>query len=543
MGELQRRLHGLRGLFTAVGAAVVLAGCGGAAGSTGQGSQEPNPPAPAPAPSPAPAPPPDPAPPPPPPPPAPPPPPPTPVAACGLEELPAKPGGTVDVRSFGAQPDDGRDDTAAIQAALDSLPPGGWLLFPPGVYEHGARLTVRTPGVVLWSEGATLHATNPADQAIMLAADGASIYNFTLTAVTAARLDAPWQSRIAVFDRVDRGTHLRGNVIRGNQVINGGAPGTPAANSASSAGIFVYRADDFLVAENEVRRSLSDGIHVTAGSRNGRVLANTVRETGDDMIGMVSYLSSGNWIDDDAQRAAAAVAGQRDMELVRNVLVAYNDVSGSYWGRGISVVGGADITIRDNRIAQTTTAAGVLLAREASYVTWGVNNVVVQDNVVAQVQTTAPAYTPPGWGNIGYRTGHAGVEIHSFVFDDERAYGDLLAALSVQDLRITRNSVADTGANGVRVGEGTGVSSTLSGTRPDGSVITRTFSGGPVGRVELSAMDMSRTAAGALAIKNQPTPAFNVYCEALTSDGQAISDPACSGAAPTVTGASRTCAR
>lgn len=465
------------------------------------------------------------------------------MAACGLEEPPARPGGAVDVRSFGALPDDGRDDTAAIQAALDSLPPGGWLLFPPGVYEHGARLTVRRPGAVLWSEGATLHATNAADQAVLLAADGASIYNFTLTAVTAARLDAPWQARIAVFDRDDRSTHLRGNVIRGNRVIAGGAPGTPAANSASSAGIFVYRADDFLVAENEVRRSLADGIHVTGGSKNGRVLANTVRETGDDMIAIVSYLANGSWIDDGAAQIAASFAGQRDLELVRNVLVAFNDVSGQYWGRGISVVGGADITIRDNRIAQTTTAAGVLLAREASFVTWGVNNVVVRDNAISQVQTTLPAYTPPGWPNTGLRTGHAAVEIHSFVFDDERAYGDLLAALAVQDLRITRNTVADTGASGVRVGEGTGVVSTLSGTRSDGTAITRAFSGGPVGRVELSSIDMSRTAAGALAIKNQPTLASNVYCDALSSDGQAISDPACGGAPPAVTGASKTCAR
>ena len=50
------------------------------------------------------------------------------------------------------------------------------------------------------------------------------------------------------------------------------------------------RATGFLVAENTVSRSLSDGIHVTSGSSYGRVLKNTVKETGDDMIAVVSYV-------------------------------------------------------------------------------------------------------------------------------------------------------------------------------------------------------------------------------------------------------------
>lgn len=462
-------------------------------------------------------------------------------AGCGLPALPAKPTGSVDVRKFGAIADDGVDDTTAIQAALDALQPGQWLIFPAGTYQHSKSLVVRTPGAVLWSEGATLHATNPLDQAVLLTADGASIYQFTLTAVTGSRLHAPWQSRIAVFDRVDRATHLRGNVIRGNRVIAAGAPGTATANSASSAGIFVFRADGFLVAGNEVRRSLSDGIHVTGGSRNGRVLGNTVRETGDDMIAMVSYLKGGNWQTETAQSLASTFADQRDLQLVRNVLVAANDVEGQYWGRGISVVGGSEITIRDNRIARTTLAAGVLLAREASYLTWGVSNVLVQGNTISHVQTTTPAYVPAGWPSAVTRTGHAGIEIHAFTFGDERQYPALMSSLAVEDVRVERNSVADTAANGVRIGEGSGVLSTLTGTRADGTSISRTFSGGSVGRISLSAIALSATGAKALAIKNKPTTTYNVHCEGLTDQGAPVVDAACSGAAPVVTGSSMVC--
>jgi hypothetical protein len=221
--------------------------------------------------------------------------------------------------------------------------------------------------------------------------------------------------------------------------------------------------------------------------------------------------------------------------------VADNDVEGQYWGRGISVVGGTEITIRDNRIARTTLAAGVLLAREASYLTWGVSNVLVQGNTISQVQTTTPAYVPAGWPGTATRTGHAGIEVHAFAFDDERQYPALMSSLAVQDVRIERNSVADTAANGVRIGEGSGVSSSVTATRPDGSSLSRRYSGGDVGRISLSGLALSGTGSRALAIKNQPTAAYNVHCEGLTDQGAPLTDAACSGTAPAVTGSSMLC--
>ena len=449
----------------------------------------------------------------------------------------------MDVRTFGAIPDDGRDDTAAIQAALDSLTAGPWLVFPAGSYQHNSQLVVRTARVVMWSDGATLHATNPDSQAVVLAADGASIYNFTLTAVTAERLYAPWQSRIAVYDAAARSTPLRDNVIQGNRVINAGARGSATANSASSSGIYVEFADNFLVAGNEVRRSLSDGIHITGGARNGRVIFNTVRESGDDLIGLVSYLGNGDWTSETAARLTGTLAAKRDRTLVREVLVAHNDVSGNYWGRGITVVGGADITISDNRIAQTVIGAGILLARDASFVTWGVNNVLVQDNTVSQVQTTAPAYTPVDWDSSVERTGHGAVELYSFVFDDERAFADLADATAVQNIRIARTTVTEAWGAGVRLGVGTGEQETLMGDNDNGVPVVRTFSGGAVRRIDLTTIAMTATASPALQILARTTSTDNVFCEGLTEGGRAISSAACGGSRPAVTGTAQSCGR
>lgn len=47
-----------------------------------------------------------------------------------------------DVRRFGAKGDDSTDDTAKIQAAIDSLTTGGTVVFPPGEYKITSTLTV-----------------------------------------------------------------------------------------------------------------------------------------------------------------------------------------------------------------------------------------------------------------------------------------------------------------------------------------------------------------------------------------------------------------
>ncbi|HSD66315.1 MAG TPA: right-handed parallel beta-helix repeat-containing protein [Vicinamibacteria bacterium] len=55
----------------------------------------------------------------------------------------ADPGPTLSVRDFGAVGDGQSLDTAAIQAAVDALPPGGTLRFPPGTYRIEADRGVK----------------------------------------------------------------------------------------------------------------------------------------------------------------------------------------------------------------------------------------------------------------------------------------------------------------------------------------------------------------------------------------------------------------
>lgn len=311
-----------------------------------------------------------------------------------LAPLPDVPPQAVRVTDFGALPDDALDDDVAIQRALRSLPPGGWLVFPPGRYRQAHSLFVTTPNVTLWGPGATLQATDPRDHTLGLRADGVRLYGLTLTAAPDQRRSEPAQARISVYR--EGPVRQRGNVVRGVTI-----------DGAGSVGMLVYGATDFTIAGNTVQHTLADGIHLTNGSHHGRVIGNRVRDLGDDLISIVSY--------DDAPP-------------VRDILVAGNQVSGARWGRGLTVVGGERLTLRDNTVSGIARGAGVLVAQEGNWHTHGVNDVRIEGNRLSEIQTPAARVgvsAPP--------TGHAAIEIHT--------YGVSGSASGIGDVMLSGNTV------------------------------------------------------------------------------------------------------
>lgn len=397
----------------------------------------------------------------------------------------APPVGAADVRRFGARGDGRSDDTAAIQRALDSLEPGQTLVFPPGIFLHSSRLVVANAGTTLWGYGATLHATNPADQALLVQASNARVLGFTMTAVTDERRHAPWESRIAIWRHGNDLAALTDVEVKDNRIIESGPPGSARANSSSSAAIFIHNVHRFVVSGNVVRRSLSDGIHITGGARHGLVEGNTVRETGDDMVAVVSYLGRAEPGAETPALIARELARRKDQELVRNVLISDNDVSGQYWGRGISVVGGEDVSIIGNLIDATTHGAGVYIAREQGWNTFGVRNVRVEGNKITRVQTTRPAYSVLPMAQRLQKAGHAAIEIVAHVFEDEKRIAELRDALTVRRVLVQNNLIEDVSTVGVRVGYGWNRQLAQAQSRADGSRYTRRFGGASISEISL----------------------------------------------------------
>jgi hypothetical protein len=441
------------------------------------------------------------------------------------------------VRDFGAVPDDERDDTDAIQRALDAMKPGDTLVFAPGRYLISRSVRVRNPGVTITGPNAIIHATNPDDQALRIEADNTTVSSLTFTAVTDGRRSAPRHSRIAVNAELGGGNYrvVHNTVIRDNRILNDGDPGTPTANSSSGPGIALWHADGFLVAGNTVARTLADGIHMTAGSKNGRVLNNIVRETGDDMIAVVSYMGSGNPVSNTASNVLASWSTRVETSLVRNVLVA----GSQYWGRGISVVGGQSITIASNTLNNVPLAAGVLIARETGYETFGVENVLVEANLIRDVQTLKPPYDYKNTFASARRTGHAAIEIHAGLFEDE-ANSDLRESLSISNVLVRGNVVERASVSGVRAG--VPQAGTMRATDSAGRAIERNTVSGVIRNVGIENNRFNQVTGDAMRVLSPDLMARGVYCSANQRDGNNYESSACKQAAePAVRGAPLSC--
>jgi parallel beta-helix repeat protein len=320
------------------------------------------------------------------------------VAMQLRRELRDIPKAVVSVRKFGAIGDGITDDSDAIERATTNVPNGEILVFPPGIYRQERSIDVTSSDVILWGYGAKLHGSNPDEYAVTLDGDRSSILGFQLTAVQNERKSEPRQFRIVL--------HGEENQVVAN-LIDGGAAG----------GIRAAGARHFRIDSNTVSNTLADGIHVTYGSQSGIVAHNTVRATGDDLIAVVGY--------------------RGDQHYSSDILITDNDVSGNPWGRGISVLGGQNITISGNMIRNVVAAAGIYIARESSWNTFGTFNVIARQNIIEHIQTQGEV--------LGgrRRTRHGAIQIYA----DNR--GD--PALTVQRVLIQQNIIRDALTDGVRI--------------------------------------------------------------------------------------------
>lgn len=234
------------------------------------------------------------------------------AALAGLQFLPVQSAATP-----------GDDAATELQAQLDAAPPGGYVRLESRVYEHSETIQLRVPGVHVDGNGATLRATNDATSAIQITADGVQLTNVNLTAPTDGRrwsdLD---QHKIAI---------LGDQVTVANVSIVGSA----------AAGIFVDSAQNFRIENVSITGSRADGVHITGGSGNGVVANVRTTQTGDDAVAVVSHNS----------------------EPCRDIQINGVAVANTRWGRGIAVVGGKNVAVRDFSVANTS-SAGVYVASE-----------------------------------------------------------------------------------------------------------------------------------------------------------------------------------
>ncbi|MGU3499491.1 beta-propeller fold lactonase family protein [Mycobacterium sp. C31M] len=278
------------------------------------------------------------------------------------------------------------DSTSLLQSMFDALKPGDTLTLAPQTYQHSGVLTIRVAGVTINGNGATLHATNDNTSSVQILADGVTLKDITLSAaLTGPRYYAPQHHKLVI---------MADHVTVTDVTIKGSA----------GAGIYIDNAGYFELTDVRVIRSRADGIHMTNGSHNG-VLNNPYTEwTGDDGIAVVSYVPD--------------VGGTS-----RDIVINNPTVNGTTWGRGVSVVGGTNITY-NNITVRDTDSAGVYIATEWSYDTRSVDGVRINGGTVTNANTSATVVH----GAVLVYAGNAGTSIRNVTFEGLTVTGTPLGA-------------------------------------------------------------------------------------------------------------------
>ncbi len=311
---------------------------------------------------------------------------------------------TINVADFGARGDDEKDDTAAIRAALAAAAersPKAVVQLPAGRYRYSEVIEI--DGLVVRGEGAdltVLEATDRLASAWRLTGEASGLHDLSLRTLgdPGKRESVPATTGVLV-------AHARDFVLNGLRI-----------GPVASAGIFVHHSGGSSIRSAriincEVVGTMADGIHLTAGSAFIEVSGNKLSNTGDDGIAVVSYR------DNDTPCEAIHVA-ENQIEL-----------GGA---RGISVVGGMDVTIARNRVVRTQ-GAGVMVVSESSYDTYPSARVrVLSNHLDSTVERT--------------QSGHGAIHV-------EGRKPDLAAQkATVHGVEVRDNRINDTSRAGIRIG-------------------------------------------------------------------------------------------
>ncbi|NGZ75399.1 right-handed parallel beta-helix repeat-containing protein [Saccharibacillus sp. VR-M41] len=145
-------------------------------------------------------------------------------------------------------------------------------------------------------------------------------------------------------------------------------------SKSSTAGIMMaYGSKNGVISNNTVETTGADGIHMTTESHHITVENNTVMGVGDDGIAVVSYGTSST--------------------PVNNITIRNNKIGNFSKARGISVVGGEDVLIEGNNVADTM-MAGIYISAEGSYNTLNVDRIKVNGNTIHHTGIQEPQNHP-----------------------------------------------------------------------------------------------------------------------------------------------------
>jgi hypothetical protein len=262
------------------------------------------------------------------------------------------------------------DSLTAIRNAISAaqLTAHKTVFVPAGDYAYSNILTVSAVAIVGQGPTSILRATDWTNRGIWLKGSSAGAKNLKLlTNGVVDRQGGAWYAGIEALGAVNficENIYIKPTGATGFGIVDSSGPGT--------------------ITRCTISGTLADSIHMTNEAHHITVTLNKIRNSGDDGIACVSYRSDGG--------------------NVKNIEAAYNWIAdNANWGRGMSVIGGNDINYHNNLIENVQPYAGILIAQEASFASFGCTSISLTYNTVINCGSLA--------------TGHSGIML---ICDNER---------------------------------------------------------------------------------------------------------------------------
>jgi hypothetical protein len=324
-----------------------------------------------------------------------------PLSACAASptsELAAP--AILSIVDFGARDTPMFDSHDAIQTAFDQAKKRHRpVSIPPGHFSYSGVLVADGITVSGTPETSVLQALDGANEAIVLTGKGARLQDLTLIGTGESRL-ATFESGVVWVREADDAAvdHL---TIQGS----------------SSVGIVIDGSEHVLISTNSIAATRADSIHLTNGSHDVRVEKNRVTNAGDDGISVVSY---------------------REQPVVTDIVIDSNTVLANAWGRAISVVGGAHVTITNNTITGgAADRAGIYLAAEQEWKTSAVSDVLVRGNSIVDAG--------------GRSSGHGAVTIYNSYSNETANERILIESNNIRNSRAAPIAITGPGTQRITV--------------------------------------------------------------------------------------------
>lgn len=271
---------------------------------------------------------------------------PTPTPSAGA---PTPSASDLNILDYGAVANAKTNNLNAIQKAInDAKNRGVNVYIPAGTFGYSGVINLPGP-VHIFGAGpsSVLNALDALNETIMVTGNGASVSYLSLTIGWSgvSRQETYECQRITLRDTAT-------NWMIDHVQINGG----------SAAGIMSDGGAHGVITRSIVQNTLADSIHMTGGSSDISVTYNEVINSGDDGIAVVSYKNDG--------------------VLTNNITATNNHVHNNKYGRGMTVVGGTNVTYMNNYVHDVPEVSCYYIAQESSFNSYPSSNVTVQNNTV-----------------------------------------------------------------------------------------------------------------------------------------------------------------